>query len=214
MTVLLRRAPMYGCVAPTLVRTLARGLLRIEVAEIEDVCLLLGASKTECLPVWEGLVRDGWIMQRGGRWRPAERIRDLANARIGGALARAKADALLAAVIDNARRMNKLPATQGDIFWVTKLAVFGSHLSEKEQLGDVDIAWSTAPRTGTEAWFAHCLAAGKDPMSKTRKMLLPRSPYVKLASLAEVLALACPYRVVYEFAPPLRRGEPSEQTEV
>jgi len=45
-------------------------------------------------------------------------------------------------------------------------------------------------------------------ISKTRGMLCPRSPYVKLAGLAEMLALACPYRLVYEFAPPVRRGKP------
>lgn len=201
MTVLLSRAPMYGCVAPTLVRALARGLLRIQAAEVEDVSLLLGAGGRESLPVWEGLVRDGWIVQRGGKWRPAERIRELANARIGATLPRAKADRLLETIVNNARRMNELAAAQ-DVFWVTKLAVFGSYLSDKEQLGDLDIAWSTVPRTGTQAWFAQCLASGKDPMSKTRAMLVPRSPYVKLADFAELLALACPYRVVYEFAPP------------
>ncbi len=211
MTVLLPRAPMYGCVAPTLVRALARGLLRIQAAEVDDVCLLLGANRTECLAVWEGLAQDGWIVQRGGQWRPAERIRELANARIGAALPRGKADLLLAAIVNNARRMNKLPATEEDVFWVTKLAVFGSYLSEKEQLGDLDIAWSTAPRMGTEVWFAQCLASGKDPISKTRGMLCPRSPYVKLAGLAEMLALACPYRLVYEFALPVRRGKPDAQ---
>jgi hypothetical protein len=206
VTVLLPRTRMYGCVAPTLIRALAKGLLRIQLAEVEDVCLLLGVSRTECLPVWEGLVQDGWIVQKGGQWRPAERIRDLANARIGAALPRAKADMLLATIVNNACRMNQLPATQEDVFWVTKLAVFGSYLSEKEQLGDLDIAWSTAPRAGTEAWFAHRLATGKDPMAKTRGMLCPRSPYVKLAGFAEMLALACPYRLVYEFAPSVRRS--------
>ena len=207
MTTLLSRAPMYGRVAPTLVRALAVGLLRIEVAEIEDVCLLLGASRAQCLPVWEGLVKDGWIVRRDGQWKPSEHIRELAHARIGAAMPRAKADGLLAAIVENARRMNELAPTEEGVHWVTKLAVFGSYLSEKKQLGDLDIAWATAPREGSTIWVAQCLVYGKDPMSKTRAMLRPRSPYLKLTNYAEMLALGCPYRLVYEFAPPVARGE-------
>jgi hypothetical protein len=210
VTVLLTRAPMYGCVAPTLVRALARGLLRIQAAEVEDVCLLLGANRTECLAVWEGLVQTGGSCSEAESGGPPSAFANWRTPALGRHCREPRRDLLLAAMVNNARRMNKLPATQEDVFWVTRLVVFGSYLSEKQQLGDLDIAWSTVPRMGTEVWFAHCLASGKDPISKTRGMLCPRSPYVKLASFAEMLALACPYRLVYEFAPPVRRGTRAE----
>ncbi|MDH0341977.1 hypothetical protein [Chromobacterium haemolyticum] len=202
MTVLLKHGLMYGCVAPKLVRNVALGLLKIEHAEIEDVSLLLGVPVREALQVWEGLVADGWIIQQDGQWVASEHIRTLANARIGKPLQRAKADTLLAQLLQNAADLNKLPTEIREIFWVTRVAVFGSYLEDTTSLGDLDIAIDYEGRMGSENWALQMMMYGKDSESPTRGRLIPRSPYIKTISFDTLKKLDCPYKVLYTFEPP------------
>lgn len=202
MSILLSSGLMYGCVSPHLVRYVARGLLKSEVAELDDICLFLGAAREEAKPVWEGLLADGWIIQRGDTWVPAANVRELANARIGKPLARTKADQLLSQITANAAAINKLPPEERRLQWITEVAVFGSYLDDtKSELGDLDIAWSGKDRPGAEDWFFSQMIYGKDPLSPTRGALRPKSPYLSLIGLDEVRLLGYPYRTLYRFQP-------------
>lgn len=206
MSTLLSSGLMYGCVAPALIRNVAQGFLKCETAELDDVCLFLGASRSESLPVWNGLVADGWIVQEGEKWMPSKNIRQLANARIGKPLPRAKAKALLAQAIKNAEALNQLAPDTREIYYITKIAVFGSYLSDKQELGDLDIAWSVADRVGTDRWAVGEMMYGRDSFSVTRGRFRPKSPYVGIIFFSNLLELGCPYEVVYSFDPPKEAG--------
>ncbi len=54
-------------------------------------------------------------------------------------LSRKKAEELLNGVIERAKQINASPDSEY-MHWVTKIAVFGSYLTDTEKLGDVDIA--------------------------------------------------------------------------
>lgn len=203
MTKLLSMGLMYGCVAPKLVRNVAQGLLKTELAGVEEVSLFLGVSVSEAMPVWEGMVSDGWIVQAGGQWVASENIRALASARIGAPLLRKKAEVLLAQLLKNAEELNRLPPDVCDIKWITRIAVFGSYLGEAVELGDLDVAIDFDLRIGGLNWALNMMFYGRDENSPTRGRLIPRGPYIKPISFAAMEHLKCPYRVVYTFDPPV-----------
>lgn len=197
---------MYGCVSATLVRSVAQGLLKIESAELEDICLLLGASMTESKPVWEGLISDGWIVKDSvnGKWLPSEEVRSLASARIGNPLTRKKADELIAKALANANKLNSEPTETSEYgtYWITKIAVFGSYLQDSEELGDLDIAWEVSERSNMKNWFINCLMNSIDPLSRTRGKFRPKGPYTKIINFDHMLSLGCQYKTIYEFKVP------------
>lgn len=203
MTILLPNGLMYGCVAPPLVRNVAKGLLKTGVAEVEEVSLFLGVSAREAKPIWDGMVADGWIIQREGRWVAADHIRTLASARIGKPLSRQKAEGLLAKLLKNAEELNKLPPDVYNIKWVTRIAVFGSFLGENSELGDLDVAIEFDERIGGINWDVNMMMYGRDSCSPTRAKLIPRGPYVRCVSYGMMMGLECPYKIVYTFDPPI-----------
>jgi hypothetical protein len=74
-------------------------------------------------------------------------------------VSRQRADTLIAALLLEVERINSDPMPWYD---VTKLSVFGSYLSTKPVLGDLDIAvritprWLPTPNGFTRAWQAFC----------------------------------------------------------
>lgn len=67
------------------------------------------------------------------------KIRDRQAQKKNIRLSRKKAEELLKGVIDRAKQINASPESEF-IHRVTKIAVFGSYLTDKEKLGDLDIA--------------------------------------------------------------------------
>lgn len=60
------------------------------------------------------------------------------------ALSRAEADRLLSAAIEEAQRIN----ADASLCYKVALEVFGSYLSDKQLIGDLDLALTLSPRPG------------------------------------------------------------------
>lgn len=217
MTLLLPNGPLHG-VSLALVKQAARFMLELDSAELYDFAVSLGIGISIAEPIWQQFIADGYIEKSaGGRHVPSERMGQLPMARAGRPLPRQKAEALLKQTIENAKAVNALPASAEQVFYVTELAVFGSFLDEsKQELGDLDIAWSIEERPGVQNFVMHCMMYNIDSLAPTRGAVRPKSPFVRLTTMDEVLGLKCPYNMVYEFQSPVIdevRAERARQVE-
>ncbi|WP_425953008.1 hypothetical protein [Ralstonia pseudosolanacearum] len=202
MTLLLPSGPLHG-VNSTLVKQAARFLLEVDSAELFDFAISIGVDERTAEPIWRKFIVDGYIEQReDGQFAPSHLMEQLVAARFGKPLPREKADALLQKSIENAKGINAEPPS-AELYYVTKVAVFGSFLDEtKCELGDLDLAWEIALRPGVVGFDYHCLMYNRDSVAPTRGRFRPKSPFVRLASMDNLLSLECPYRLVYEFHHP------------
>lgn len=200
MTLLLPFGPYAGVNGP-LLRKAAAKLADMESAELYDLAVVLGVSPAEAKPTWEQLFAEGFIESTLEGARPTERMDALARARFGKPLPRKKAEALVDKALAAVKALNALPP-DAPYYWVTRLAVFGSYLdAEKLELGDLDLAWEVMERPGMENYVYTSIMYGRDPLQPTRAQVCPKGPYVRLTSVSEMLALKCPYQVVYSFDP-------------
>lgn len=200
MTLLLPSGPYAGVNGP-LLRKAANKLADMESANLYDLAVVLGVSPTEARPTWLQLVAEGFIETIPEGARPTARMDDLARARFGKALPRKKAEALVDKAVAAAKALNALPP-EAPFYWVTRLAVFGSYLdAQKSELGDLDLAWEVVQRPGVEDLAMAAILYNRDGKQSTRAQICPKGPYVRLISMGEVLALKCPYQVVYTFEP-------------
>jgi hypothetical protein len=104
--------------------------------------------------------------------------------------------------VSKVEAVNAEPPT-AELFYITKLAVFGSFLDEnRQELGDLDLAYELEIRPGVERFDHYCMLYNKDSRAPTRGRIRS-SPLVRLATMDNLLALECPYRVVYEFHSPV-----------
>ena len=86
----------------------------------------------------EELTKAGYLEKReGGFISTLEGRNTLAMARWGKPISRKRADELLEIALSNASRYNSDPAFP---YHITELRVFGSYLTDKDPLGDLDIA--------------------------------------------------------------------------
>lgn len=207
MTLLLPAGPYAGVNGPML-RMAAAKLADMESAELYDLAVLLGVCPDEARPTWEQLIEEGFIEVTPEGAKPTDRMDDLARARFGKPLPRKKADALLAKAVAAAEALNALPP-EAPYMWVTRLAVFGSYLdSQKLELGDLDLAWEVQDRPGSKAQAIRAIMNNRDWLQPTRAQVCPKGPYVRLTSMSEMLALECPYQVIYTFMPALSLSRP------
>lgn len=198
MTLLLPYGPYAGVNGP-LLRVAAAKLADMESANLYDLAVVLGVSPAEARPTWEHLVAEGFIESTPDGARPTDRMDDLAHARFGKPLPRKKAEALVAKAVAAAKTLNALPP-EAPYYWVTRLAVFGSYLdTHKLELGDLDLAWEVEERPGVRGHAMMAIAYNRDGLQTTRAQVSPKGPYVRLTSLREMLALKCPYQVIYTF---------------
>jgi hypothetical protein len=202
MTLVLSRRPVYGVVEPKLLRMGACHLCLIGSARALDLAVALGAPEAQVMPVWEKLVEEGRIARDdSGDWRPTELMHELGMARIGAMLPRKKAEALVRKIIENAGELNSLPVTAPE-FYVTRLAVFGSYLDkDKDELGDLDIAWEECERPGTLDALTASVFGGPNPITATTSLLRPKGPYVRLLEMGKLLELGGPYELICSFSP-------------
>ena len=202
MTLLLPFGPLHG-VNITLVKQATRFMLNLDSAELYDFAVGLGIDLATAEPIWRQFIADGYIAQREGRFAPTQRMAQLPMARFGKPLPRKKATAFLEQTIANAKAVNAEPPS-AQLFYVTRLAVFGSYLDEsRSELGDLDLAWSLEERPGIQNFIHHCIMYNRDCVAPTRGRVRPRSSFVRLTDLGNLLELECPYRIVYEFDGPL-----------
>jgi hypothetical protein len=129
-------------------------------------------------------------------------------------MSRAKAEALLKEALDRIANVNADPEL---LFWVTEVRVFGSYLTDTDDLGDLDLAIKLEPRP-VENWTKACLDAadrsGKSfgnylgrltyPDVQVRRLIKGRSPRISLHGTDELdKNPAMGGKTVYTFMPPL-----------
>ena len=198
MTLLLPYGPYAGVNGP-LLRMAAAKLADMESAKLYDLAVVLGVSPAEARPTWEQLVVEGFIEKTPDGARPTDRMDELARARFGKPLPRKKAEALIDKAVASAKALNALPP-EAPYYWVTRLAVFVSFLdAQKLELGDLDLAWEVEERPGVRNHAMMAIMYNLDGLQTTRAQVCPKGPYVRLTSLRAMLALKCPYQVVYTF---------------
>lgn len=198
MTLLLPYGPYAGVNGP-LLRVVAAKLSDMGSAKLYDLAVILGASLEESKPIWDQLISEGFIIEVNGEFRPTQKMDDLARARFGNPLARAKADSIVKKAVAAAKKLNSLPS-DAPYFWVTHLVVFGSYLdADKMELGDLDLAWAVEERPGVRSHAHMSIIYNRDELQTTRAKIMPKSPYVRLISLSDLLDLNCQYRVLYFF---------------
>jgi hypothetical protein len=202
VTLLLPFGPLHG-VNIALVKQAARFMMDMDSAELYDFAVSLGIGLTTVEPIWRAFISDGYIGESEGRFVPTQRMAQLPMARFGKPLPRKKAAVLLEQAIANAQAVNAEPA-DAQLYYVTSLAVFGSYLDEsKSELGDLDLAWSLEERPGIQNFIHHCIMYNRDSVAPTRGRVRPRSSFVRLTDMGNLLKLKCPYEVVYEFKSPV-----------
>jgi predicted nucleotidyltransferase len=198
MTLLLPYGPYAGVNGP-LLRRAAEKLADMGSAKLYDLAVVLGVSPAEASPTWEQLVAEGFIEATPQGFLPTGRMDELARARFGKPLSRKKAEALVKKAVSAAKALNALPP-EAPYYWITRLAVFGSYLdAQKSELGDLDLAWSVEKRPGVSGHAHMSIMYNRDGLQTTRAQVCPKGPYVRLTSFGEMLALECPYQVVYTF---------------
>jgi hypothetical protein len=194
---------VFGC-APEILLDCARQLHEHRLPfGFADFCRALGASERECRPVFDQMLHRGYFEAvEDERYGPTELLNKLALAEIGLGISRSDAEALLRKVIAAARRINSDP----DSFKcrVRRLAVFGSYLSNKATLGDLDIAADVeelkSTRTPEEAHEVYeRLRSGKSlPINRAYGALRLRKPkLISLHTYAELIELKTPFKVVF-----------------
>lgn len=198
MTLLLPYGPYAGVNGP-LLRVAATKLADMESANLYDLAVLLGVSLAEARPTWEQLLAEGFIEPTPEGARPTDLMDALARARFGKPLPRKKANALVDKAVAAAKALNALPP-EAPYYWITRLAVFGSYLdAQKLELGDLDLAWEVEERPGVRGHAMMAIMYNRDGLQTTRAQVCPKGPYVRLTSLQEMMALKCPYQMVYTF---------------
>ena len=169
--------------------------LRIEALQFATA---IGMPVPECAPVLDALVKAKWLGRSGSQYVVKQPFVQLAMARIGAPLPRAKADALLGRIVKDAEAINA--DADSDCAFVLEIAVFGSYLDKaKLELGDLDVGVRLQPRPKRADWkytgLADLPTRGGEALA--RKRLQGRSPYVSLHGMDEVVERGFAHRVVY-----------------
>lgn len=192
-------------VAPRILIDCASQLKDLATFDRETFCLAIGAPAPEAEPVLGRLIVEGYVeLNADGSLRPLGRLSQLAAAKVSAGLNRADADRLLQRVIFKAAQVNG--ASDRYPFRITCVAVFGSYLTSKPVLGDLDIAVQLAPRHARSTRAANEDWVGRELRDIRRSMValrLGRPAAVSVHSFEELLALRTAYRVVFGVPPPI-----------
>lgn len=107
---------------------------------------LLKISGEEAAALHDELARLGFIekARRGKRyWQATATGSALCMASAAAPIKRARADEMVLGLIERVRDVNR---NQTYLFWVTRLALFGSYLSDSPDVGDIDALFELTPR--------------------------------------------------------------------
>ncbi|MFI5304436.1 MAG: nucleotidyltransferase domain-containing protein [Nitrospiria bacterium] len=121
---------------------------------------------------------------------------------------RETADRILKELVEAAGKINSSPKTQF-MYFVSKLVVFGSYLTLKEKLGDIDVAIEIEPRWKTEEeynrWLPEVcekkqlgLARIYYPYQKILSTLRNRSKSLSFHPMFEIVQQKYPHKIIYE----------------
>lgn len=112
---------------------------------IKEVAAILDSSSTTARDVFEKLVLEKYLLFEKKKWRDSyyyevtetEMGRRLGVTRANAPISRAKADLLLKELLERVEKVNN---NADFVYKVENVKVFGSYLSDKEILGDLDVA--------------------------------------------------------------------------
>lgn len=190
---------MFG-VAPEILRACAQRLCRHRehgerrIVSRADFALALGAPLSESDPVLERMLDAGYFVREAdGRFACAPAFLSLPAAKISKGIPRAEAEALLAKAIARANDINA-SATKDDPT-IRSLAVFGSYLSDKPILGDLDLMVEVANPSdihNVDNWDRVWRAQDR----LMTAMQLRRPEKIGIHTPGEVLTMRAPYRLV------------------
>jgi predicted nucleotidyltransferase len=89
------------------------------------------------------LVTDGWLIQeRADHWKVTAKAKEL-QSESRGRLTRVKADGLVGELLARVRTINQ---DSKYAFKIDSVVLFGSYLSNRDRIGDVDVAIALRPR--------------------------------------------------------------------
>lgn len=171
---------------------------------LNDFCEALGAPIREAEPVLKQMISSGFITTQAAAsntFLATPKLGQLALSNISEGLPRAQADALLTRILDRAKSINADPTKHGCV--VVRIVVFGSYLTNKETLGDLDIGVELKERPrqrgpDERSAYRDLLRGLATPTSKVRSLLRLRKPkQISIHNLEEVLQLGTPYRLVF-----------------
>jgi len=138
-----------------------------------------------------------------------EQGRRLANAVLLKRINREKADELIKQLIARATEVN---ARAELTHWVQSLRVFGSYVSDRPDLGDIDVAVTLCPRTpdgkpNIQASLDRAEASGKTfgnylqqlfyGQHEVQQILKARSPFISIHSGEEIEELGVKFREIF-----------------
>lgn len=176
---------------------------------LEDFCEAIGAPMREAEPVLRLMIDGGYIAtKRESLYVPTQKLGQLALASVSVGLTRAEAELLLQRIIFKAAEVNAHPDEYPSS--VTCLVVFGSYLTAKDHLGDLDVGVELAEARRTRALkggggireiFTDRFAAANKSLAALR---LRKPKVISLHPLRDVLDLNTPYRVVFGAMPAAR----------
>ena len=121
---------------------------------------------------------------------------------------RETADRILKKMVQTAEEINSAPETQF-MYFVSKVVVFGSYLTEKERLGDIDVAVEIEGRWKTGEEFNRLLeAVCETKLSGVPDVLYPyqkiittprnRSKSLSLHPIEEIDRGKFPHKIIFE----------------
>lgn len=208
----------YG-VHPTILIACADTLSYSCFFTMDVFCCALGAPADEAQPVLECLIRDGYIVQGtppdeiaeqklarakindfSDLYFPTLNLGQLANASISHGIPRADADLLVAQILESAKYINAHPVEFGG-HCISQLVIFGSYLTDKQLLGDVDIGVTTAfdksvlPSTPKRHDYNEHQQYYRKMISKLR---CKKPKIVSIHDMDDVISINATFTVIYE----------------
>ena len=172
-----------------------------------NVHALIGANQisdqaTAARALVEHLLKDGMIevnAQLSGEqvaYQPTIKSNAMRAARSVPRLNRAKAEKLVADFLLNVEEVNAHPDL---LHWVTEVRVFGSYLTNSDDLGEIDLAIKKERRPGSDPF------SDAYPERLVARLLKGGSRYISLHGVAELDENSeLGGKTVYTFAPPKR----------
>jgi len=200
---------MFG-VAPTLLIDCARQIHERDydderhAFDIEAFSEALGAPVGESGPVLQAMLADGFFERTEGeenRYIATRKLGQLDLASISPGISRDEADTLLARIVEKAAWVNARP-NEFD-HHIDCIVVFGSWLTDKPHLGDLDIGVELDEladrgdrRKGEsiDGWLSRGMAARNRAL---RALRLRQPKKISVHGLDEVVRLGTPFMVVF-----------------
>jgi hypothetical protein len=200
---------MFG-VAPALLIDFARQIHegdydnKRHAFDIEAFSRALGAPVSESGPVLQAMLVDRFFERvegEGDRYIATRKLGQLALASISHGISRAEADTLLVSIVEKATWINARPNAYEHR--IDCVAVFGSWLTDKPHLGDLDIGVALSELPGRSSRrkgesFDEWLRRGMAARNRALRGLRLRQPKkISVHGLDEVVRLETPFKVVF-----------------